>query len=99
MHFVDHLTPAVLLSINTGLRRGEVLKLRWSSVDFSRRLLTVEGRSAKGQLLTFLSAAHVAADSQALDYLERRALCVQIGFASAARLADGDWDLVPLPLG
>ncbi len=44
MHFGDHLTPAVLLSMNTGLRRGESLKLRWSSVDFNRRLLTVEGQ-------------------------------------------------------
>ena len=35
--------------MNTGLRRGEVLKLRWGSVDFSRRLLTVEGRNAKSR--------------------------------------------------
>jgi len=27
-----------------GLRRGELLKLRWASVDFNRRLLTCEGR-------------------------------------------------------
>jgi integrase len=48
-HFGDHLTPAVLLSMNTGLRRGEALKLRWGSVDFDRRLLTVEGRDAKNR--------------------------------------------------
>ena len=47
MHFGDHLTPAVLLTMNTGLRRGELLKFRWASVDFNRRLLTVEGRNAK----------------------------------------------------
>jgi integrase len=48
-HFGDHLTPAVLLSINTGLRRGELFKLKWSSVDFDRRLVTVEGRNAKSR--------------------------------------------------
>src|SRR5579863_502707 len=48
-HFGDHLTPAVLLSMNTGLRRGEAVKLRWACVDFNRRLLTVEGRNAKNR--------------------------------------------------
>ena len=48
-HFFDHLAPAVLLTMNTGLRRGELLKLRWSSVDFNRRLITVEGRNAKSR--------------------------------------------------
>ena len=49
MHFGDHLTPAVLLSMNTGLRRGEALKLRWGSVDLDRRLITVEGRNSKSR--------------------------------------------------
>jgi integrase len=48
-HFGDHLTPAVLLSMNTGLRRGELLALRWESIDFSRRILTVEGGTAKSR--------------------------------------------------
>jgi integrase len=48
-HFGDHLTPAVLLTMNTGLRRGELFKLRWASVDFNRRLITVEGRNAKSR--------------------------------------------------
>jgi len=65
-HFGDHLTPAVLLSINTGLRRGEVLKLRWGSVDFNRRLLTVEGRNAKSH-----QTRHVPLNEEALSVLRR----------------------------
>jgi integrase len=64
MHFGDHLTPAILLSMNTGLRRGEVVKLRWSSVDFSRRLLTVEGRNAKNR-----QTRHVPLNDEAMHVL------------------------------
>src|SRR3989440_7661936 len=59
-------TPAVLLSMNTGLRRGEVLKLRWGSVDFDRRLLTVEGRNAKNR-----QTRHVPLNEEALSALRR----------------------------
>jgi integrase len=45
--FADHMTSMILLSINTGLRRGELFNLRWKNVNFDRALLTVEGDTAK----------------------------------------------------
>jgi len=48
-HFGDHLTPAILLSMNTGLRRGELLALRWECIDFKRQILTVEGGTARSR--------------------------------------------------
>src|SRR5436853_1675744 len=86
-HFGDHLTPAVLLSMNTGLRRGEVVKLRWGSVDFNRRLLTVEGPNAKNR-----QTRHVALNEEAVSVLRlwreqsatgARVLGATTGFQSA----------------
>jgi len=62
--FGDHLTPAVLLSINTGLRRGELFKLQWSSVDFDRGLVTVEGHNAKSR-----QTRHVPLNDEAMSLL------------------------------
>jgi integrase len=36
-----HLRPVVVAAIHTGMRRGELLKLRWQNVDFARGLIYV----------------------------------------------------------
>jgi len=45
--FVDHIEPIVLLAINTGLRRGEILGLQWHDISFDRKLITVRAANAK----------------------------------------------------
>ncbi len=45
--FGDHVTPVVLLAMNTGLRRGELLSLRWDDVNLSSGMLTVRAEKAK----------------------------------------------------
>ena len=38
----DHLKPIIIMALNTGMRRGEILNLRWRQVDLERRLVTAE---------------------------------------------------------
>jgi integrase len=45
--FTDHIMPIVLLALNTGMRRGEIFKLEWSDLEFSRKQLRVKGLATK----------------------------------------------------
>lgn len=45
--FADHLKPLVLLSLNTGMRRGEVFNLQWGDINFEGKVVTVEGQTSK----------------------------------------------------
>lgn len=64
--FVDHLKPAVLLSLNTGLRRGELLKLKWENVNFDLRTITVIGATSKTG-----KTRHIPMNDEALSALKR----------------------------
>src|SRR5690606_25120983 len=64
--FYDHLSPLVLLAMNTGLRKGELLSLEWDDVALDRRVLSVRAESAKSG-----RARHVPLNAEALDALTR----------------------------
>lgn len=74
--FTDHVKPLILLSINTGCRRGELFDLTWSNVDLDRRILTVTGATAKSK-----RTRHIP--------LNREATLVLQGWRAQAEETDG----------
>ncbi len=64
--FSDYLRPMVLLTVNTGLRRGEVLHLKWSDVDLLQRKVIIRGDNAKSG-----KTRYVPLNDEAVSTLQR----------------------------
>lgn len=49
---VSHLRPFLAIALNTGMRRGEILNLRWPQVDFRSRLVhVIKTKRAKNRIV------------------------------------------------
>lgn len=49
---IPHLRPFLIIALNTGMRRGEILNLRWAQVDFRSRLVhVIKTKRAKNRIV------------------------------------------------
>ena len=64
--YSDYLTPLVLVSLNTGARRGEMFGLEWADVDFDLEQITIRGETSKKN-----RTRHIPLNAEALGALKR----------------------------
>jgi integrase len=43
----EHIKPILICAIDTGMRRGEILKLTWADIDFDNGIITVQAFNTK----------------------------------------------------
>lgn len=65
LSFANYIRPMVLISLNTGIRKGELLSLQWENVSFPLSSITIEGTSAKSG-----KTRHIPLNNEALNTLK-----------------------------
>jgi integrase len=44
-----HLKPIIITALNTGMRKGEILSLRWEDIDLESNLITIRQEVSKSE--------------------------------------------------
>lgn len=66
LSFADHLEPMVLLAMNTGMRRGEILSIQWQQVDLINKVITITSENSKSK-----SLRHIPLNKEAFSTLQK----------------------------
>lgn len=64
--YCDHLQPGIIVSLNTGLRQGELLSLSWSDINLTGQQLAIKGTNAKSG-----KTRHIPLNSDAMTALNQ----------------------------
>ena len=64
--YADHLKPIVLLALNTGMRRGEIITLEWQSINFDKAVITIKAEISKNG-----KERHIPINSQTMPMLKQ----------------------------
>ncbi len=58
--YPDRMTPMIILSLKTGMRRGELYDLTWEHVNFIQKVITITGEIAKSKRTRHIPLSPIA---------------------------------------
>lgn len=85
----DPMYAAVLLAFYAGLRRGEILGLRWHNVDFKRNTITIDTAIGKGNGGAYTKGPKNSASIRTIPMLPQLAHCLKLRYNAIK--PEGNW--------